>query len=127
MKKKIPNDTKWIQKNPITKKKKYNCDVCDYFTSNRKDFLKHCSTKKHDTKWVHQNNENYKYFRCSHCDYISGNFYEFESHLEEFSHGNLSRVVGTNLLHLEHMEKPFVCNFGCGKSFSQIGNRNKHH
>ena len=23
-------------------------------------------------------------------------------------------------------EKPFVCSFGCGKSFSQVGNKNKH-
>jgi len=39
----IKNDKKWYIKNP----QKYSCDTCIYFTSNKKDFAKHCETTKH--------------------------------------------------------------------------------
>lgn len=39
----IKNDKKWYKKNP----QKYSCDTCNYFTSNKKDFAKHCETNKH--------------------------------------------------------------------------------
>jgi hypothetical protein len=39
----VKTDKKWYTKNP----QKYSCDTCNYFTSNKKDFAKHCETNKH--------------------------------------------------------------------------------
>ena len=39
----IKTDKKWYIKNP----QKYSCETCNYFTSNKKDFAKHCETNKH--------------------------------------------------------------------------------
>ena len=39
----IKNDKKWYVKNPP----KFSCLKCNYFTSSKKDFEKHCETKKH--------------------------------------------------------------------------------
>ena len=101
---------------PITKNKKFNCIVCDYHTSNRKDFLKHCSTKKHDTKWVHLKTGNLKYFHCNECDFISCEEQDLEKHFQESGHENLSLEVGTNLKPLDNMERPYICEF-CNKAY----------
>ena len=39
----IKNDKKWYAKNP----QRFACHTCNYFTSNKKDFEKHCETIKH--------------------------------------------------------------------------------
>merc|ERR1711871_1880498 len=39
----VKNDKKWYIKNP----QKFACIPCHYFTSNKKDFEKHCETIKH--------------------------------------------------------------------------------
>jgi len=39
----VKNDKKWYTKNP----QKFTCTTCDYSTSNKKDFAKHCETIKH--------------------------------------------------------------------------------
>ena len=39
----IKNDKKWYMKNP----QKYICESCNYSTSNKKDYSKHCETMKH--------------------------------------------------------------------------------
>lgn len=39
----VKTDKKWYTKNP----QKYSCDTCNYYTSNKKDFAKHCETNKH--------------------------------------------------------------------------------
>ena len=54
----IVNDSKKSPKIP----KKYSCEYCDYFTSNKKDFKKHMSTDKHlkcenDSKMVVNDSE----------------------------------------------------------------------
>ena len=52
-----------------------------------------------------------KMFQCKHnfCEKVFDNLYKLFDHIR--AHAN---------------EKPFVCQFGCGRGFSQIGNRNKH-
>jgi|TARA_Y100000992_G_scaffold300831_1_gene270315 hypothetical protein len=105
--------------------KKYNCDYCDYHTSNKKDFLKHCSTKKHDTKWIQENKGNYKYYSCSNCDYITCSKQKIEQHFNTFSHTNLSLEEGINKLPLEHMKKEFICEY-CNKSYKYTSGLYRH-
>ena len=84
--------------------KKFYCEFCLYMTGNKKDFLKHTLTKKHDTKWIHQRKNNKCYFSCDNCDYINGSLELFNNHLETFSHTNLSLVEGTNLNSTTYMK-----------------------
>ena len=105
--------------------KKYNCDVCDYHTSNKKDFLKHCGTKKHDTKWIHQNSGKFKYFRCNDCDHITASENDFVDHLNEYSHTYLSLEEGTNLCSLDKLEKEFSCEF-CNKTYKYASGLYRH-
>jgi len=105
--------------------KKYNCDVCDYHTSNKKDFLKHCGTKKHDTKWIHQNSGKFKYFRCNDCDHITASENDFVDHLNEFSHTYLSLEEGTNSCALDKVEKEFSCEF-CNKTYKYASGLYRH-
>ena len=52
------------------KNKKFHCDICDYYTSNKKDFSKHLKTLKHRNK----KNDNLKIpiveFKCIFCDKV---------------------------------------------------------
>ena len=52
-----------------------------------------------------------KFFFCTFgkCQKIYANLYKLFDHIR--SHSN---------------EKPYICSFGCGRGFSQIGNKNKH-
>ena len=70
-----------VPKNGTSKKKKnFFCEVCDYNTSNKKDFKKHFSTKKHGTKWYMKFNEKLPYFFCEECEYITCCLEEFRNH-----------------------------------------------
>ena len=59
------------------KNKKFYCDICDYYTSNKKDFSKHVKTLKHRNK----QNGNLKVpivdFKCIYCDKV----YKYKSGL----------------------------------------------
>jgi hypothetical protein len=82
---------------------KYNCLLCDYYCRNRKDFMKHCSTKKHGTKWYINgtskipNLENQQYFSCKICDYISCDLGSMDQHFLETGHEKKSLEEGTFL------------------------------
>ena len=77
----IKNDKKWYVKNPP----KFSCIKCNYFTSSKKDFEKHCDTKKHkmgqndkkkSQKSLHENVEQEKkLFKCEICNRV----YKFQS------------------------------------------------
>ena len=64
-------------KNYGKKNKKFYCDICDYYTSNKKDFSKHVKTLKHRNK----QNGNLKVpivdFKCIYCDKV----YKYKSGL----------------------------------------------
>ena len=49
--------------------KNFSCETCDYITSNKKDYTKHCSTKKHleFTKFTNVNKIKKDTHVCSHC------------------------------------------------------------
>ena len=77
----IKNDKKWYVKNPP----KYSCLKCNYFTCSKKDFEKHCETKKHKVgqndkkksqKSPHDKIEKEKkIFKCDICNRV----YKFQS------------------------------------------------
>ncbi len=101
------------KKNPL----KFSCELCLYNTGNKKDFIKHTLTKKHDTKWVHVRKNNNCYFSCDNCHYITCDLDDFNHHLNTFSHTNLSLVEGTNFISTTNMkEKKYECEF-CNKKY----------
>ena len=111
MSKKSPRILNGYKKIPKNQFKKFNCDVCDYHTSNKKDFMKHCSTKKHGTKWIQANFGKNKFFSCNDCDYISCSKEDLGNHFLAFSHTNLSLEEGTNFSALDNTQEKFICNY----------------
>ena len=55
-----------ITKNPQKSPKKYVCINCDYYTNNKKDYIKHLQTIKHnDNKMItNDNNKSQKIYSC---------------------------------------------------------------
>lgn len=52
---------KQVFQNPLEKNgKKFHCEICDYFTSNKKDYDKHLSTPKHKKRDFETNETNLK-------------------------------------------------------------------
>lgn len=101
--------------------KKFHCQYCDYYTSNRKDFLKHCGTNKHGIKWYMPTNSKKKYFSCEDCDYISGNVDDIKSHFLAFSHSQKSLGEGifditSTRMKEKKTEKKYVCEI-CRRSY----------
>ena len=83
--------TKNPQKIPKKSALKFTCKICDYFTSNKKDFIKHCGTTKHGIKWYIPTNTNNKYLECKNCDYISGNLEQMNNHFSKVSVSEISK------------------------------------
>lgn len=78
--------TKWYQKKAGHKKNNFFCNLCLFETINKKDFIRHLKTKKHDNKWYRSFNNHKKCVECEDCDYISCDFEEASLHFSEFSH-----------------------------------------
>ena len=62
-----------LQNNPKKSekiRKIYSCETCEYITSNKKDYNKHCSTKKHKdvTNVTTVKSDEKDTLVCSHCD-----------------------------------------------------------
>ena len=73
-----------VPKNGTSKKKKiFFCEVCDYNTSNKKDFKKHFSTKKHGTKWYMKFKKSPPFFLCEDCEFITCCMQHFLEHKKE--------------------------------------------
>lgn len=72
--------SKWyIEKNSQTNKFFY-CNLCLFTTQNKKDFLRHIKTKKHDTKWYMSFGNHECVLKCNDCDWLSCNYDDFKSH-----------------------------------------------
>jgi hypothetical protein len=100
-----------VQNRDKTKKNKtYNCDKCDYHSHKRKDFMKHCSTKKHGTKWVHPYNNGEIFYKCEKCDYINADSSEISNHVTIHSLSYLSVSKGTNIFIPTCSNKKYTCN-----------------
>ena len=118
-----------IQKGYKICPQKYNCDICDYHTSNIKDFKKHCSRKKHGTKWILVEKNEAPYYSCANCDYISCSKQDMINHFLESSHIKLSpnlspkeQIVKTETL---EKEKKFPCDF-CDKVYKYKSGYYRH-
>ena len=56
----------------LPKKTQYNCDICDFKTSNKKDYKKHLLTVKHQKMILGEVDEPQtpKFYHCSNCKNI---------------------------------------------------------
>lgn len=137
MKQKSPMVYNGISKIP----KKFHCQTCDYNTSNRKDFIKHCGTTKHGIKWYIPTKTDCKYFQCKDCDYISGNLEHMKDHFSRFNHSEKSLGRGffdksTSIPKVkkqekkveksnENNEKKIICEI-CGKGYKYQSGYYRH-
>ena len=72
------------QKAPV----KYHCENCDYHTSNRKDYNRHCMTTKHEKtqkKILNTIKAQMKY-HCENCDYHTSNRKDYNRHYMTIKH-----------------------------------------
>lgn len=89
--KKVPNGTQNGTKNNETIFE-YNCLICDYYTSNKKDFLKHCVRKKHKNRWGNPNlNENY-FYECDKCNFIDAHNYLHKCNIKKYVCNMCNRI-----------------------------------
>lgn len=118
---------KMIQKGYQKCPQKYRCELCDYNTSNIKDFRKHCGRKKHGTKWILAEKNNDMFYACLNCDFISCNKQDFESHLLVSNHKkmspNLSPTIELKKKIVE--EKNYPCDF-CKKTYKYKSGYYRH-
>ena len=91
---------------------KYNCELCDYHTSSKKDYDKHSSTDKHKgNKKVVKNPPKYN---CDLCDYHSINKLHYNRHLLTGKHIKNTKSLDSkenitcDEMQSDHIEK--VCN-----------------
>jgi hypothetical protein len=77
--------SKWYQKNNSHKKINFICNLCPFQSQNKKDFLRHLKTKKHDTKWYMTYGNHDCMVRCEYCDHISCDIETFNAHFCDFS------------------------------------------
>jgi hypothetical protein len=99
--------TKKSPKNP----KKYYCEICDYNTSNIKDYKKHLNTKKHinnklSTLTTEKSQENPRLYYCDNCDYNTSNIKDYNKHLQTIKHNNIE------------LTKIYVCEY-CSKEYKE--------
>ena len=103
-------------KNP-PKIPKYECNLCDYTTDNKKDYNKHTLTLKHiertdGTKQklhgnkkmpvqISENNQNKSCYKCSYCNFETSKLSNYNLHLNTMKHKkNIANVK----------KPPFQCN-----------------
>ena len=64
---------------------KYECNLCNYDSKNKTNFIKHCNTKKHITM-MKKNKLNYIYLQCVTCNFLTTDSQAIENHVKETSH-----------------------------------------
>ena len=89
-------------------RKEYSCKLCDYITSDKKDWNKHILTRKH--KMV--TNDNKK------SAYDNGNNIIFLSNTTSLNNGNKSKKT-------EKSQKSFICDI-CNKSYKHRSGLSRH-
>ena len=82
-------------KNPQKSPRKYSCKKCDYYTSNKKDFTKHCLTSKH----LKEKNGNELEMKKSQ-DFLCECGKHYKSYSGLWKHQNVCNYIN-NILH-EH-------------------------
>jgi hypothetical protein len=77
---------KWYTNKNSNKNKFFNCDLCLFTSTNKKDFIRHIKTNKHGTKWYMTFNNHDCLIECNDCDYLSCDFDDSIKHFDNFSH-----------------------------------------
>lgn len=107
---------------------KYFCGICDYYTSNSKDFNKHLSTQKH----LRITMDNQKYpklppkksplFFCEKCDYVTCDKKNYNKHLltEKHKRGEVPQKIPKTTPE----KSPIICT--CGKVYKYNSGLSKH-
>jgi len=57
--------------------KSYFCEICDYYTSKKSDYIIHLSSEKHIKKVA----ENSNIYNCEICDYYTSKKSNYDKHL----------------------------------------------
>ena len=98
---------------------KYHCKECNYRCCKYSDYLKHCSTWKHQnrTKTSRNESENSQTFWCEECDYKCSKYSNYIRHCSTLKHknrtiGEFSLTDSTN----RHKNNSMTC--VCGKEYS---------
>ena len=131
-----------VSKNGTSKKRqKYFCKICDYNTSNKTDYNKHISTKKHGTKWYMYFKDIFEdvkiekpYFSCEKCAFLSCDIDDFNTHV--ISHHKIPEKVANCDFFSEVKKAPlknekkneskkYICDF-CGKIYKYHSGYYRH-
>ena len=90
----------------------YECKYCDYVTCNRKDYINHFITIKHNYNKYNKDNKDMKTYVCKNCDYTTCSKKDFNKHILTRKHiYNQDNKITTKKIPDQNM----VC--ACGKSY----------
>ena len=116
------------------KKLKYSCEVCDFESSNKKDFNRHILTPKHDSKWiVHFSGKitdselKNKHFSCDKCKHITCDLSDFEAHKMEHKKTpkKTPNYENQNQASIIKKKNKYICEF-CDRSYKYDTGYYKH-
>jgi hypothetical protein len=99
---------------------KYVCKMCDYMTSRKCNYTKHCLAAKHKLNAENPEKEANKY-NCFNCDYITSSKKDYNKHLLTAKHRQDNRKGENPEKEANH---EFICN--CGKNYKYIQGLYKH-
>jgi len=80
------NGIKMVYDKNNSKKRIFNCNLCLFTSRNKKDFIRHTQTNKHDTKWYISYNNHDCLIECRHCPDVWCDYITAEAHFDHFSH-----------------------------------------
>jgi len=120
------------QKNPEKNPQHFLCEICDYNTSNKKDYNKHLTTSKHKNKSIindFQQNEDKSQdkshffthikFVCELCNYNSNSNKDYKKHLLTSKHINKTTLISFNKEEEKFQkDKTYKCN-NCNKIYKK--------
>lgn len=78
--------SKWYTEKVSNNNIKFMCNLCLFQSQNKKDFLRHIKTNKHDTKWYTTFGNHDCAIECDDCDWLSCDYDEADAHFCNFSH-----------------------------------------
>ena len=117
-----------LTKNSQKIKIEYNCECCNYNTSNSNYFNKHILTAKHNkisslTKNPQKSPKNKTEYNCDNCNYTTSNHKDYNKHLLTAKHKKMAQLTqnGTILTNNITRHVEFICN-KCNKKYnSRVG------
>lgn len=99
---------------------KYLCKICDYTTSRKCNYDKHCLAAKHKLNAENPEKEATKYF-CKLCDYITSSKKDYNKHIMTAKHRQDNHRVENPG---KEVNMGFICD--CGKGYKYVQGLYKH-